>query len=212
MKNLRVFLSLTFVIFLISVSVNHSLNDVYACSCIVPDSPKNELQKYDTVFSGKVVNIDEQHPTTPMHSSMDPIIVTFDVDRIWKGLVDEHTITISTPQSSASCGYDFENNLEYIVYAINHENQLEVSLCSRTNLLSEATEDLEELGIGITVEPNLSMVMNPLKQFESGIAVDKIQCKESLTLIVKYDDSPACVKSSSVEKLIKRGWAMESPS
>ncbi len=49
-------------------------------------------------------------------------------------------------------------------------------------------------------------ILSPLKQFKSGIPIDEIQCKESLTLVKKYDDSPACVKPETVEKLIQRGW------
>lgn len=47
----------------------------------------------------------------------------------------------------------------------------------------------------------------PLKQINSGISIDEIQCKENLVLIQKYDDSPACVKPKTIEKLIERGWA-----
>lgn len=51
------------------------------------------------------------------------------------------------------------------------------------------------------------IILPPSKQFKSGIPVDGIQCKESLTLVTKHDGSPACVKSESVPKLIERGWA-----
>ncbi|MCH7561250.1 MAG: hypothetical protein IIC67_07805 [Thaumarchaeota archaeon] len=46
----------------------------------------------------------------------------------------------------------------------------------------------------------------PLKQFKSGIAIDEIQCKESLILVTKHDGSPACVKPETKIKLIERGW------
>ena len=48
--------------------------------------------------------------------------------------------------------------------------------------------------------------ISPLKQFKSGIAIDEIQCKESLTPVTKHDGSPACVKSETKTKLIERGW------
>ena len=51
---------------------------------------------------------------------------------------------------------------------------------------------------------------SPLKQFKSGIEIDDIQCKESLTLLTKHDGSPACVKPETAEKLIQRGW-IDSP-
>jgi len=36
---------------------------------------------------------------------------------------------------------------------------------------------------------------------------DDISCKEMFVKIYKYDDSPACVKPKTAEKLIERGWA-----
>lgn len=50
-------------------------------------------------------------------------------------------------------------------------------------------------------------IVQPLKQFNSGISFNEIQCKQHLILIQKYDDSPACVTESTKEKLIERGWA-----
>lgn len=50
-------------------------------------------------------------------------------------------------------------------------------------------------------------ILSPLKQFNSGIPIDEIQCKEGLELVIKSsDNTPACVKLTSVPKLIERGW------
>ena len=56
-------------------------------------------------------------------------------------------------------------------------------------------------------EANIKFVPSPLKQFNSGITIDKIQCKEGMILISKHDDTPACVKPDSKLKLIEYGWA-----
>jgi hypothetical protein len=48
--------------------------------------------------------------------------------------------------------------------------------------------------------------ISPLKQIKSGVSLDKVQCKENLFLIQKYDDSPACIFPESVQKLVERGW------
>lgn len=48
--------------------------------------------------------------------------------------------------------------------------------------------------------------IDPLKQIQSGITFNEIQCKENLILIQKYDGSPACVTESTKQKLIERGW------
>jgi len=51
------------------------------------------------------------------------------------------------------------------------------------------------------------ILLSPLKQIQSGISIDEIQCKENLILLQKYDSSPACVTESTKLKLIERGWA-----
>ena len=48
---------------------------------------------------------------------------------------------------------------------------------------------------------------SPLKQFKTGIPINDIQCKDNLVKIMKLSNStPACVKSSTAEKLLLRGW------
>ena len=51
-------------------------------------------------------------------------------------------------------------------------------------------------------------VESTLKQIKSGISIDEIQCRESLTLVTRYDGSPACVTESTKQKLIDRGWGL----
>ena len=50
--------------------------------------------------------------------------------------------------------------------------------------------------------------ISPHKQVTSGINPQNVVCSEGLELIFKStDNSPACVKPSTAEKLIQRGWA-----
>ena len=49
----------------------------------------------------------------------------------------------------------------------------------------------------------------PLKQINSGIKSVDVICSEGLELVLKLSNGyPACVKPSSVAKLIERGWAI----
>lgn len=51
-------------------------------------------------------------------------------------------------------------------------------------------------------------MLSPRKQTEQGIPPLGVVCKLGLQLILKLsDDSPACVKPSSIDKLVARGWA-----
>jgi len=50
----------------------------------------------------------------------------------------------------------------------------------------------------------------PLKQISDGVAPENVTCTEGLAIVLKSSNSsPACIKPSSVEKLIQRGWAIE---
>lgn len=125
---------------------------VFACSCVQPDSPLTSLSEAEAVFAGQVTDIDV--PAGITFSSLDPVKATFSVSQSWKGSI-EKIITVSTPRGSASCGFGFEMGQEYLVYAYGNDNDLQVSLCSRTNLLAQAGDDLSALGQGeiITGEP-----------------------------------------------------------
>ena len=49
----------------------------------------------------------------------------------------------------------------------------------------------------------------PLKQVNAGIKPTNVVCSENLQLVLKQSNGqPACVKLTSVEKLIQRGWAI----
>ena len=73
---------------------------------------------------------------------------------------------------------------------------------------SSITVNLEE-SIGLTTEEpeKINLVpVSPLKQIKEGVELKNIQCKESLELIFKSSGEPACVKETSVQKLISWGW------
>ena len=115
----------------------------YACSCIDPGSPSEALERSAAVFAGRVVSIDDR---LALGSSLDPLIIKFDVETVWKGSLHQQ-IELRTAFDSASCGYSFVEGVEYLVYS---HNGSEASLCSRTRPLSEAADDLAELGPGRT--------------------------------------------------------------
>jgi hypothetical protein len=46
----------------------------------------------------------------------------------------------------------------------------------------------------------------PLKQINEGVQPKDVQCKPSMELIFKQSGEPACVKASSVQKLVSWGW------
>ena len=112
----------------------------YACSCLVT-SP-GDLAEFTAVFTATVTDID--HPGGPQR-------VTFQVDNVWKGPVQETLVANTT--SGAACGYQFLEGVDYIVYAHGDESELKVSLCSGTKPLSYSSADLDVLGQASTPNP-----------------------------------------------------------
>lgn len=125
-----------------------------ACDCARISSPDEAFMISSAVFQGKVLKKETKKTSLFHTSSDDPVIITFAVQKVWKG-VNTKTITVQTALSEASCGYEFRENQDYFVYANKVDGKLHVNLCSRTNELSKASEDLKYLGTPIKVEKNL---------------------------------------------------------
>ena len=107
------------------------------CSCLEPPPPEEAYHDADVVFSGEVINI-------TLDESNYLYQVTFQTIDVWKGeMLDE--IIILTETDSAMCGYNFQTNNEYLVYGYIYANEFYTNICTRTNLLDYAHEDLAYL-------------------------------------------------------------------
>ena len=123
---------------------------VHACSCVVPGSPSEEIDKFDAVFAGRVVSIDHSFDPNRPPSHGDHTTIGFRVSAVWKGAVTED-MDVTTPPTGGSCGFAFEEGQEYIVYAYDSayaDEGYSVNICSRTALLAHAQEDLDAFGDG----------------------------------------------------------------
>ena len=116
----------------------------YACSCVPSGSPSEELAKFATVFQGRVVSVRDLPRGEGTPESRGQLNVEFDVETVWKGNVNQ-PMNLTTNIDTAACGVSFVKGVTYIVYS---EGDSTVHRCSRTRPLSEATEDLAELGQG----------------------------------------------------------------
>jgi hypothetical protein len=110
-----------------------------ACSCM-QQTQEDAAQNASAIFEGRVSRIDDPTGQPKIH---------FQVVRSFKGPSQE-SLAASTANSSASCGYGFEQGKSYLVYATQEGGALAVSLCSRTAPIESATEDLNKLGLGVT--------------------------------------------------------------
>jgi hypothetical protein len=117
-------------------------------------SVEQAKEQASAIFEGRVTQIED------VPSPIDPQLmqrrVTFALVRVWKDLESAETVSLTTSDSTASCGYPFEKDQSYLVYASKSEQGLSTGMCSRTRRMSDASEDLAALGGGITpvkIEP-----------------------------------------------------------
>ena len=117
--------------------------NTYACSCVTLGTPEEELAQSTLVFRGTVTSIGP--PAEDGWLSVD-----FDVETVWKGN-DTATISLTTHRDSATCGYPFEERVEYVIYSW---DGVDVGLCSRTAPIDQAGEDLAAFDSGAQTAPD----------------------------------------------------------
>jgi len=82
---------------------------------------------------------------------------------------------------------------EFIVKQITKEEGLEINI--KNNYVEKNDEKID------------NSKMSPLEQIRNGISSQNITCKENMQLVFKNtNNSPACVKQTSLNKLIEREW------
>jgi len=123
-----------------------SQTDALGSSCdlsVLKLSIKQQINKArkssNAVFSGKVLEI-TKHPQNFYVS------VKLLVKDVWKGNIPKE-ITVTTGLGNGDCGYPFEVDESYLIYAnASNENKLSTTICHRTKNLSESIQDLQTLG------------------------------------------------------------------
>ncbi len=136
-----------------------------ACSCNSTGPPCQSYWNTEVVFSGRVIEIKPFESTRGWRQKL----VRFAVNQAFRG-ISETTIEIATGSGGGDCGYDFKLNESYLVYANNLEGKLFAGICTRTQHISKAAEDLEYINnlskakTGATV----SGVVNKYRKLKSG--------------------------------------------
>lgn len=116
-----------------------------ACSCL-PRQPEAYFESANVVFAGRVVDVIEPGRRLGRYNpNVTNRRVRFEVSEVWKGN-KARQIVLTTSESSASCGFNFIEGENYLVYAARSEGRLTTNLCSGTKPLSQAQEDLLMLG------------------------------------------------------------------
>ena len=148
------------------------------------------------VFLGKVIS--KEHVPDPFIEGAQDSVFQFEILETFKGTLEKE---ITLQNSEHFFGFPFEVGKNYVVFSHGTGDPIEEMSCSFTG--SADSIDINQLQMLAS-----SIILPPLKQSNLGIPNEEITCREGLELIFKSnDDSPACVKLSSVSKLIERGWA-----
>ena len=112
-----------------------------ACSCAEQKETTEALMVSTAVFVGRVVEIEADKSNQLSYGAI------FEVQRAWKGIEsDSPIVTVMTGKSGDMCGYGFQENEEYLLYAYGDPKQLATGICSRTTTLDNAQQDLHSLG------------------------------------------------------------------
>jgi hypothetical protein len=129
---------------LLILAVSLSAVSAYACTCINTRTPLEELAFQDAVFTGRVISVSDFDASN--------IIVVFQVHAVWKGSAAPQAVVL-TPLDGAQCGVSFTVGEEYLAYADDNSYAgfLFTHLCTRTNPLIFAEDDLVALGAPATV-------------------------------------------------------------
>ena len=115
---------------------------VHACSCAAFGSTEEAYEAADAVFVGEVSNFEARG------NGIENRDIEFSITKVFKGGTDAEQ-TLQTPSDSAACGYEFTKGEKYLVFANRWGDEtvgpLTVSLCSMTQLESEADDELVDL-------------------------------------------------------------------
>jgi hypothetical protein len=119
-----------------------SLSISHACRCPDADNPLLSFNSMTEVFTGTVASITPRKRINDR--DLNDLNITFALIKSYKGKAAKE-ITVTTASSGIACGYPFETNGQYLVYAYEQDHQLMVSGCGKTKTLKEAKQELQEL-------------------------------------------------------------------
>lgn len=130
----RVHLRAAVFFLLLTVSLVRFPSSAYACACLEPNSPSEELQRAHAVFIGRALSWEDDRGE-----------VLFEVSSAFKGVSGSQIKVGTGSQAGGDCPVQFVVGETYLVYARYLSIGLYTDQCDRTALLTEANEDLATL-------------------------------------------------------------------
>jgi len=155
----------------------------HACSCVEIPSPEIALQRSAAVFAGEVLSVRQKGPNLFGGGYAEhPIRVTFRVTETWKG-VEADRLTVHT--SMSTCGFDFDEGRQYLVYAYESPQGLATGICTRTADLAKASDDMAALGNGKVPSPSQEPDKRGPYLSRTGTAISAISAVVLVILLLR---------------------------
>lgn len=124
---------------LIFIFLLFAINETYSCSCAGKPPVKENWDYSSEVFKGKVIKVD-----TLLYGNNGAKIYSYTI-QIFKSFKEDfykgRELRTIISQSGAACDFMFDVGKEYLIYAKAESQTLTCSLCSRTNLMSNISND-----------------------------------------------------------------------
>jgi len=154
---------------------------------------------------------------TQSFSSEKDLIVAEDFDELDKILEDAKEklgIVMSSEDGTITINMLFVDKQKHMLVVGMNSSEDALSIEEYEILLKEIVGDIPmNVGFASIIEEDillLERILPPLKQIKTGVPFEEIKCNRHLQLIFKpSNNSPACVKPQTAEKLIQRGWAIQ---
>jgi len=132
-----------------------------ACTCAGSSPPCESFGTASAVFAGTVIG--ERVSERPKRMDRNeveidwaPRAVKFSVEQAYSGGIGTE-VEVFTGRGGGDCGYGFRIGQRYLVYAYRYKDNLTTSICTRTRLFTQATEDLAFLGTLSSARPGVTI-------------------------------------------------------
>lgn len=151
---------------------------VGACSCGGRGgAPCQTVWNSEAVFVASVVSLGPEIESDRMIGTLRvgwrERVVTLKVTEAFRG-VEVGDLTVRTAASSASCGFEFEVNRAYVVFADRDSlsGALTVSYCSSTALVDQSDDELAYLRGPFRIESDLGVVRGTVAHYDKYERID----------------------------------------
>ena len=115
-----------------------------ACTCSGPATPAEGLKRSAAVFRGRVTEISRPFLDRLGLTKTGGHRVEFEVLKRWKG-ASSRSAAIVTRLTGEACGFPFEKNKEYLVYAVTEPSDIQSGICTGTKNIADAEQEMKEL-------------------------------------------------------------------